>query len=238
MRSDLADGLAALQRDAVPHGLGRSPGRRRRLRPGHGRANADDRHHERRRGGGGRRRVRAHDPADRELADQCRSRSSSIRSTRTSRPGTYAGHLPLTSDTGVRACTRRVLQHRLRAHRQSRERRHVGHAPRLQLPGSTSGGTSRFSASTPTRPSRTGYDESGDWGILNCRFSYAPADGDWEFSVFGTNLTDEYMINSGFFHGIWGFDFATVASPARGWGFDHFAFLRLVKRVARNATRR
>jgi iron complex outermembrane receptor protein len=57
------------------------------------------------------------------------------------------------------------------------------------------------------------YDESGDWGIVNARISYEPADGAWEVSLFGTNLTDEYMINSGFFHGIWGFDFATVARP-------------------------
>jgi iron complex outermembrane recepter protein len=57
------------------------------------------------------------------------------------------------------------------------------------------------------------YDESGDWGIVNARLSYAPADGQWEVALIGTNLTDEYMINSGFFHGIWGFDFATVARP-------------------------
>jgi hypothetical protein len=32
-------------------------------------------------------------------------------------------------------------------------------------------------------------------------------------SFFGTNLTNEYMLNSGFFHGIWGYDFATVSRP-------------------------
>jgi iron complex outermembrane receptor protein len=68
------------------------------------------------------------------------------------------------------------------------------------------------------------YDESGDWGILNMRFSYAPADASWEFSVFGTNLTDEYMINSGFFHGIWGFDFATVARPREAGASFNFRF--------------
>jgi iron complex outermembrane receptor protein len=68
------------------------------------------------------------------------------------------------------------------------------------------------------------YDESGDWGILNARFSYQPADGAWEFSVFGTNLTDEYMINSGFFHGIWGFDFATVARPREAGASFNFRF--------------
>jgi iron complex outermembrane receptor protein len=56
-------------------------------------------------------------------------------------------------------------------------------------------------------------DESGDFGQFNARLTYAPADGKWEWSVFGTNLTDEYQLNSGFFHGIWGYDFATVARP-------------------------
>ena len=58
-----------------------------------------------------------------------------------------------------------------------------------------------------------GYEESGDWGILNARVSYEPADANWQAAIFGTNLTDEYNINSGFFHGIWGYDFATVARP-------------------------
>ncbi len=68
------------------------------------------------------------------------------------------------------------------------------------------------------------FDESGDWGILNMRLSYAPADASWEFSVFGTNLTDEYMVNSGFFHGIWGFDFATVARPREAGASLAFRF--------------
>ena len=68
------------------------------------------------------------------------------------------------------------------------------------------------------------YDESGDWGVLNARFSYEPADGAWELSVFGTNLTDEYMINSGFFHGIWGFDFATVGRPREAGASLTFRF--------------
>jgi iron complex outermembrane receptor protein len=58
-----------------------------------------------------------------------------------------------------------------------------------------------------------GYDESGDWGLLNLRFTYEPAEANWQASFFGTNLTDEYTINSGFFHGIWGYDFATVGRP-------------------------
>ena len=69
-----------------------------------------------------------------------------------------------------------------------------------------------------------GYDESGDVGVLNVRLTYAPGDADWAFSLFGTNLTDEYMINSGFFHGIWGFDFATVARPREAGASFEFRF--------------
>jgi iron complex outermembrane receptor protein len=56
-------------------------------------------------------------------------------------------------------------------------------------------------------------DESGDFGQVNARLTYAPGDGKWDVSIFGTNLTDEYQLNSGFFHGLWGYDFATVARP-------------------------
>ncbi len=62
-------------------------------------------------------------------------------------------------------------------------------------------------------PIPASFDEAGDWGTVNARFTYEPADGQYQVSVFGTNLTDEYMLNSGFFHGIWGYDFATVARP-------------------------
>jgi hypothetical protein len=58
-----------------------------------------------------------------------------------------------------------------------------------------------------------GYEESGDAGIVNLRVTYEPPSAQWQVAVFGTNLTDEYMINSGFFHGSWGFDFATVGRP-------------------------
>lgn len=62
-------------------------------------------------------------------------------------------------------------------------------------------------------PQNAGYDESGDWNLLNLRLTYEPANKNWSASFFGTNLTNEYMINSGFFHGIWGYDFATVGRP-------------------------
>ncbi|HSC14281.1 MAG TPA: TonB-dependent receptor, partial [Gammaproteobacteria bacterium] len=68
------------------------------------------------------------------------------------------------------------------------------------------------------------YEESGDWGIFNLRFTYEPAEGNWQASVFGTNLTDEYTINSGFFHGIWGFDFATLGRPREAGASLMFRF--------------
>jgi iron complex outermembrane receptor protein len=69
-----------------------------------------------------------------------------------------------------------------------------------------------------------GYEESGDWGILNMRFAYQPADANYEVAFFGTNLTDEYTINSGFFHGIWGYDFATVGRPREAGASLTFRF--------------
>ena len=66
------------------------------------------------------------------------------------------------------------------------------------------------------------YEESGDWALINARMTYEPADAPWTISLFGTNLTDEYTLNSGFFHGIWGFDFATVGRPREfGISFDY-----------------
>jgi hypothetical protein len=43
-------------------------------------------------------------------------------------------------------------------------------------------------------------------------------------SVFGTNLTNEYILNSGFFHGLWGIDFATVARPREAGVSMNFQF--------------
>jgi iron complex outermembrane receptor protein len=68
------------------------------------------------------------------------------------------------------------------------------------------------------------FEESGDWGLLNLRLTYEPAEGNWQASFFGTNLTDEYTINSGFFHGIWGFDFATVGRPREAGASLTFRF--------------
>ena len=67
-------------------------------------------------------------------------------------------------------------------------------------------------------------DESGDFGNFNARVTYTPADGNWDLAVFGTNLTDEYQLNSGFFHGIWGYDFATVGRPREAGASLTFRF--------------
>jgi iron complex outermembrane receptor protein len=56
--------------------------------------------------------------------------------------------------------------------------------------------------------------EAGDYGLLGARVVYRPAASDnWELAVFGTNLTDERVINGGFYGPIWELDFSTVARP-------------------------
>jgi hypothetical protein len=55
--------------------------------------------------------------------------------------------------------------------------------------------------------------EAGDYWLMNARLAYTPPDRNIELSLFGTNLTDEYSINSGFLHNIWQFDFGTVDRP-------------------------
>jgi len=67
-------------------------------------------------------------------------------------------------------------------------------------------------------------DESGDFGNFNARLTYTPAEGNWDLAIFGTNLTDEYQLNSGFFHGIWGYDFATVGRPREAGATLTFRF--------------
>ncbi len=69
-----------------------------------------------------------------------------------------------------------------------------------------------------------GFDESGGSGIVNLRMTYEPPNANWNLAVFGTNLTDERLINSGFFHGIWGFDFATVGRPREAGVQMNFKF--------------
>jgi iron complex outermembrane receptor protein len=58
-----------------------------------------------------------------------------------------------------------------------------------------------------------GFVEGGDYGLVNMRLSYVPSGAAWELAVFGTNLTNEYYLNSGFFHSLWDIDFASVGRP-------------------------
>jgi iron complex outermembrane recepter protein len=55
--------------------------------------------------------------------------------------------------------------------------------------------------------------EAGDVWQHNARLTWVPAGGKYEVAIWGNNLTDTYNYNSGFMHGIWQFDFATVDRP-------------------------
>jgi iron complex outermembrane receptor protein len=55
--------------------------------------------------------------------------------------------------------------------------------------------------------------EAGDIWMHNARLTYTPRNGRYEISLWANNLTDEYNLNSGFMHGLWQFDFATVDRP-------------------------
>jgi iron complex outermembrane receptor protein len=55
--------------------------------------------------------------------------------------------------------------------------------------------------------------ESGDYWRHNAQLAYTPPDARYQITVYGTNLTNEYELNSGFLHNIWQFDFATVDRP-------------------------
>jgi outer membrane receptor protein involved in Fe transport len=55
--------------------------------------------------------------------------------------------------------------------------------------------------------------ESGDYWRLNAQVGFEPPNGRYTVTLYGTNLTNEYELNSGFLHNIWQFDFATVDRP-------------------------
>ncbi len=54
---------------------------------------------------------------------------------------------------------------------------------------------------------------AGDLWVTNARAVWAPNEGNYEITLWANNLTDEYNFNSGFMHGVWQFDFATVDRP-------------------------
>jgi len=63
------------------------------------------------------------------------------------------------------------------------------------------------------------------YGILNTRFVYEPAAGNYSVELWGKNLTDELYINGGFdTRENWGYDFSVVGrSREEGLGLS-FAF--------------
>jgi iron complex outermembrane receptor protein len=78
--------------------------------------------------------------------------------------------------------------------------------------------TGRFwrSANPNYRPEAYGFNsdyDAGDTWKVNARVSFTPSAGNYELSVWGNNLTDEFILNSGFIDNIWGFDFAGVDAP-------------------------
>lgn len=55
--------------------------------------------------------------------------------------------------------------------------------------------------------------EAGEYGLVDARMVYRPAAGEWEVALYGTNLTDEQVINGGFYGSIWEADWSTVGRP-------------------------
>lgn len=53
----------------------------------------------------------------------------------------------------------------------------------------------------------------GDFWMLNARAVYTPPAGNYEIAIYGNNLTNEFNRNSGWLHGLWTMDFATVDMP-------------------------
>jgi iron complex outermembrane receptor protein len=68
------------------------------------------------------------------------------------------------------------------------------------------------------------YDESGNTSQVNLRLTYEPPSKNYQVSIFGTNLGNTYLLDSGFFHGIWGYDFATVGRPREAGVSFNFKF--------------
>ncbi len=56
-------------------------------------------------------------------------------------------------------------------------------------------------------------EEAGDNWVSNARAVWEPQDGAYQVALWVNNITDSYNYNSGFMHGIWQFDFATVDRP-------------------------
>ena len=55
--------------------------------------------------------------------------------------------------------------------------------------------------------------ESGNFWRMDAQMAYTPPSDRYTLTLYGTNLTDVYDLNSGFLHNIWQFDFATASRP-------------------------
>ena len=52
------------------------------------------------------------------------------------------------------------------------------------------------------------------YGVLNARIVYQPSTRNWQLSLFGTNLTDEWYVNGGLDNRLGnGIDSATIGRP-------------------------
>ena len=57
------------------------------------------------------------------------------------------------------------------------------------------------------------------YGLLSARILYSPPSGDWDLALFGTNLTDEEYLESGFSTGAFGVSLGLAGRP-REWGLE------------------
>jgi iron complex outermembrane receptor protein len=55
--------------------------------------------------------------------------------------------------------------------------------------------------------------ESGNFWRMDAQMAYTPPSDKYTLTLYGTNLTNVYDLNSGFLHNIWQFDFATASRP-------------------------
>jgi iron complex outermembrane receptor protein len=128
------------------------------------------------------------------------------------KPGTYSGHLPFT--TGLEFADAPKTSYTIGLQHTANLKNGASFITRVDYNYQGQFWRSepflRLSGYAVVPP---GHDESGDWGIMNLRFTYQPSGKNWEAAFFGTNVTNQYTLNSGFFHGIWGYDFATVGRP-------------------------
>ena len=70
------------------------------------------------------------------------------------------------------------------------------------------------------RQRQTGQDA---FGLVNARASCSPPENNWRLAVFGTNLTDEAYLNSGFLSTGTTQDLATIGRPREiGVSFEFF----------------